>query len=53
MKRPVNALSDAVIRDMREVTVTGRIVGEFRSGDTHTLMIQVPADTVLEIGGAA
>jgi hypothetical protein len=50
MKRLVSALSDAVIRDMREVTITGRIVGEFRSGTTHTVLVQVPADTEIQIG---
>lgn len=53
MKRPANALSDTVLKDGREVTVTGRIVGDYAlSSGLHALVIAVPADQLIEIGGA-
>lgn len=52
MKRPANALPDVALKEAREVTVTGRIIGDYRlqSGE-HALVIAVPADRAVEVGG--
>lgn len=50
MKRLVSAISDATIREQREVTVTGHLIGDYASGADRTLIIQVPADAEIEIG---
>lgn len=49
MKRRADSLSDAVLRDPHVATITGNIVGHFATGGTHTLIVQVPADRVIEI----
>ena len=52
MKRRADSLSDAVIKDMREVTVTGRIVGDYAIGQRRVLFVEVDPETVVEVGNA-
>ena len=52
MKRRVDSLSDTVIKDAREVTITGRVIGDYPlPPNDHVLMVAAPNDTVIEIGG--
>lgn len=52
MKREASAISDAVIKEQREVTLTGQIIGDYAlPPDRHVLIVVVPADRVVEIGG--
>lgn len=51
MKRPANAISDAVIREAREITATGHIIGDWPMADgRHALVIAVPKERDVEIG---
>lgn len=51
MIRKANALSDAVLREAREVTVTGRIIGDYALSDGRwALVLAVPADAMVEVG---
>jgi hypothetical protein len=54
MKRPANALSDAVIREARPIALPDdadiRLVGDWPMVDgRHALVISIPNDTVIEI----
>lgn len=54
MKRPANALSDAVIREARlialPVDADARLVGDWpMAGGSHALVISIPGDTIIEI----
>lgn len=50
MKRRPWSISDAIIRESREVTATGRIIGDWPMADgTHALVIAVAADTDIEV----
>lgn len=54
MKRRADSLSDAVLRDPHVATIGGcNIVGHYATGGTHTLIVQVPADRVIEIEGVS
>lgn len=50
MKRLASAISDATIREQREVTVTGHLISAYSLRTGHVLAIQVPADAEIEIG---
>jgi hypothetical protein len=52
MIRRADALSDAVIKEMRVVTVTGRIVGDYAMSARRVLMIEVAPDTEVEVSSA-
>ena len=49
MIRPANALSDALIKDGRTITVTGQLRGVIAFGNTVRLDIHVPGDTEIEV----
>lgn len=49
MMRRANQISDAVIRERREVTLTGAIVGHYETGGICTLIVQVPADSLVRV----
>ena len=53
MIRRASQISDAVIKDMRAVTLTAAIVGHYCTGDVVTLIVQLPADAPIEIGDAS
>ncbi|WP_235738966.1 hypothetical protein [Nocardioides alcanivorans] len=50
MKRKASQLSDATIRECREVTLTGQIIGDYPlPPDRHVLIVAVPADAEVEV----
>lgn len=52
MIRRVDALTDAHVKERREITVTGRLAGDWTSSrGTHVLLVEVPASAEVEIGG--
>ena len=49
MRRRADQLTDAVIRERRTVTLTGRIIGDFGLLSGRVLLVQVEADAEVEI----
>lgn len=52
MIRKASALTDAVIRERREITVTGRLIGDIGLRGGRVLMVQVDGETDVEVGPA-
>lgn len=49
MNRRADQLSDATIREMRTVTITGRLIGVIPTATATTIWVQMPHDSVVEI----
>lgn len=49
MKRRADAISDAVINQRRQITVTGHLVGDYSQAGGRVLLVHVAHDAEVEV----
>jgi hypothetical protein len=52
MIRKASELSDQAIREQRRVKVEGRLIGDIGLASGRVLLVQVDADTEVEVGAS-